>query len=433
MICKKCGHELEGNNKFCVFCGEPIVKEVETLTSVKKDIHVCENCGAELKSDNLFCGMCGHKSNVENESFNVVDNTQRPRDEVDDVVDYIKKEMAEENNESQRIVVEQPKEVPVNDIDFDDDDDDVIEEIEEVKNKESKPVVKRWWFWLIIGIVILIGAGVMLFFNFQYNNAKSEAITAVEQYNVAAQEYNDKVANFNDAIIPAYQEVSKLDSEIAAAQKALDNKDEALDETLRTDLQAYVDSCNKNKMQVPEPLDYVQELPKPGDNLSKEDYEKAKADADEAMSKIGVVEDVSKMEKPNYEIAINSLRQMTAALTKSIEANKIIGNPDSEVITEKIKTLPSVVSVDKLASDNDRFKKAGVKEILAINLDGEDSPCAYVEIYDTKENATKNFSDIDDSGELSKQLGSIVISIADDRSADNQEFLLGVFEECILG
>ena len=61
MKCKKCGHELVENAKFCKYCGSPI-KHIDSIEPKK-----CPRCGSDLKKGNKFCTQCGLK---------IVDNIQ---------------------------------------------------------------------------------------------------------------------------------------------------------------------------------------------------------------------------------------------------------------------------------------------------------------------------------------------------------------------
>ena len=51
-ICPKCGREVEGEARFCRFCGQDLQAEVK-LT--------CPNCGHEYEKGMKFCGRCGQR------------------------------------------------------------------------------------------------------------------------------------------------------------------------------------------------------------------------------------------------------------------------------------------------------------------------------------------------------------------------------------
>ena len=50
MQCKKCGMELRENAKFCLECGEKVIKELK-----------CKQCGNILVPNSKFCDECGTK------------------------------------------------------------------------------------------------------------------------------------------------------------------------------------------------------------------------------------------------------------------------------------------------------------------------------------------------------------------------------------
>ncbi len=52
MFCKKCGAEVNENDKFCCNCG----KEVTAAEN-----NICRKCGAELEETDKFCCNCGEK------------------------------------------------------------------------------------------------------------------------------------------------------------------------------------------------------------------------------------------------------------------------------------------------------------------------------------------------------------------------------------
>lgn len=55
MICNTCGTNNKEENKFCINCGEELVK---TESSSGNN---CPNCGTENNEDNKFCISCGHQ------------------------------------------------------------------------------------------------------------------------------------------------------------------------------------------------------------------------------------------------------------------------------------------------------------------------------------------------------------------------------------
>lgn len=55
MICKKCGTQNAGENKYCTNCGDELVKE----NQMQKNI--CGSCGSENNPTNKFCIECGEK------------------------------------------------------------------------------------------------------------------------------------------------------------------------------------------------------------------------------------------------------------------------------------------------------------------------------------------------------------------------------------
>lgn len=54
MYCTKCGKEISDGNRFCGFCGNPILPPPQKL--------VCSACGRELGAGMIFCSYCGTKA-----------------------------------------------------------------------------------------------------------------------------------------------------------------------------------------------------------------------------------------------------------------------------------------------------------------------------------------------------------------------------------
>lgn len=53
MVCPECGKELNGNEKFCNYCGK----------NLDKKINFCNNCGKKLIGNEKFCDSCGKNLN----------------------------------------------------------------------------------------------------------------------------------------------------------------------------------------------------------------------------------------------------------------------------------------------------------------------------------------------------------------------------------
>lgn len=55
IICKKCGTELEDNQRFCPNCGVSITQMNE---------NVCDNCGSKMSKSQSYCPVCGKRKTV---------------------------------------------------------------------------------------------------------------------------------------------------------------------------------------------------------------------------------------------------------------------------------------------------------------------------------------------------------------------------------
>lgn len=58
VICSKCKSQVDKGTKFCLFCGNDISVQAESVKN-------CVKCGAALESDTKFCSNCGANQNVE--------------------------------------------------------------------------------------------------------------------------------------------------------------------------------------------------------------------------------------------------------------------------------------------------------------------------------------------------------------------------------
>ena len=66
MKCNECGRIIDGNMKFCKYCGASI-DGMHMLPS--SNGQVCKRCGAFIKNGNTFCTQCGMSidGHIENE------------------------------------------------------------------------------------------------------------------------------------------------------------------------------------------------------------------------------------------------------------------------------------------------------------------------------------------------------------------------------
>lgn len=57
MRCSSCGKKLKDNQKFCIYCGAPVIPAAAPAS--KKGKIKCPYCRAKVSADNLFCTSCG--------------------------------------------------------------------------------------------------------------------------------------------------------------------------------------------------------------------------------------------------------------------------------------------------------------------------------------------------------------------------------------
>lgn len=64
-ICNNCGKKVDGESKFCIYCGSKLDRKEEAeeavSDAVNDEIQKCGNCGAPLEKDAVFCTECGTK------------------------------------------------------------------------------------------------------------------------------------------------------------------------------------------------------------------------------------------------------------------------------------------------------------------------------------------------------------------------------------
>ena len=128
-ICTSCGAQVPEGSKFCPECGSEI-----------RDL--CPNCGAPL-TGTKFCPECGHKLDIQIENnedvnlFEEVKKTEEPEPVYRTVQQPPKQAQTRVNSSA-------PFEV-----------DPVRTESAFSTGKVKKPFYKKWWFWLIIGVILL--------------------------------------------------------------------------------------------------------------------------------------------------------------------------------------------------------------------------------------------------------------------------------------
>lgn len=128
-ICTSCGAQVPEGSRFCPECGSEI-----------KDL--CPNCGAPI-TGTKFCPECGHKLDIQIENgddgnlFEEVEKTEEP-EPVYRTVQQPSKQTQPRGNSSTPFEVEPAK-----------------TESAFSTAKVKKPFYKKWWFWLIVGVVLL--------------------------------------------------------------------------------------------------------------------------------------------------------------------------------------------------------------------------------------------------------------------------------------
>lgn len=175
-----------------------------------------------------------------------------------------------------------------------------------------------------------------------------------EKYEKALDIYNDLGNKYKDVkkrseecqnlinAIKAFDAASKkvkemnnqIDSEISMAETLVNNKDIALDESLRTTLETKISTTKEAKYDIPK-------RPKALDDIMK------------TTEQLNLI---------NYDNVISELKLSCEALDKSIKQYALVNNPKDTYITECLSKVDNIIDISAVTEENDpngNLNKAG--------------------------------------------------------------------------
>ena len=179
-ICTSCGAQVPEGSRFCPECGTEI-----------KDL--CPKCGAPI-TGTKFCPECGQKLDIQH-------------DVIDDV-NHLEENTATQNPEPIYRTVQQPSKESQTCTDS-----STPFEVDPVRTegafntaKVKKPFYKRWWFWLIIGVVLLFA-----FAGGSGSSTNSTSVTKDPASTTAVSKTDKKVSEANKKEEDEVKETEKED------------------------------------------------------------------------------------------------------------------------------------------------------------------------------------------------------------------------------
>ncbi|MCT0027915.1 EbhA [Lactococcus lactis] len=156
-------------------------------------------------------------------------------------------------------------------------------------------------------IVILVGIGFGYFFGI-------------------AKPHKEAVNNFNSTYRPIEDKNKSLDKIIKNAEKNLANNELPLDNSTKTNLEKILKKSQNDKIKVPEIPNKTSDINKSIKSLPK---------------------------KVDYSINERELKLALSNFKESINKNKLVTNPTSDFVIEKLKSLPTVTGVQAVTETND--------------------------------------------------------------------------------
>ncbi len=266
--------------------------------------------------------------------------------------------------------------------------------------KEKTSILKKWWFWVCIVLIVCLIGGVLYF-------------TTIKPYNLAVKEYNQVVAIVNE-------KNKELDENIQKIEQLIDTNEKVIDENIITNAKDVIKKAGAEKVIV-----------------------------DKRPSKTNEIKEATQKYStpPDYTENIKSLNDIYNAYTKSIKQYKQLTNPAEAFIIQRLKTIDEVLDVRAVTEDNDpngKLNKAGgytatvyfsSKNVNQNNVFGDNlidkgtNAGGAVEVYANEEDAKKRqeYLSAFDGSVLSSGthtiVGTVLIRTSDELSASKQKEL----------
>lgn len=163
MKCRFCGNEIEDGSLFCGYCGKEQPK-----------VKYCIQCGHEIDADAEFCCYCGGKQTI-------ADNIEESVAQVESISET--KDSSQEDVPYPDVPVEsEPQTYPVEEVDS-------ISSEEDNNDMASSPNnSKKTTILSIVGIILLIGVGVLLFNKYSGNEVEANLVESEDVDTAAVEE-----------------------------------------------------------------------------------------------------------------------------------------------------------------------------------------------------------------------------------------------------
>lgn len=266
--------------------------------------------------------------------------------------------------------------------------------------KEKTSILKKWWFWICIVLIVCVIGGILYF-------------TTIKPYNFAVKEYNQVVNIINE-------KNKELDKNIQKIEQLIDSNEKVIDENIVANAKDIIKKAGADKTIV-----------------------------DKRPTKTNEIKEATKKYStpPDYTENIKSLNDIYNAYTTSIKQYKQLTNPSKDFIIKRLKTIDEVSDARAVTEDNDpngQLNKAGgytatvyfsSKNVNQNNIFGNNlidkgtNAGGAIEVYANEEDAKKrqDYLSAFDGSVLSSGthtiIGTVLIRTSDELSASKQKAL----------
>lgn len=224
-----------------------------------------------------------------------------------------------------------------------------IKNIRVIKDGGGEKMKKRL---MCVGLVLMMSLSLTACKSNDYKNAvklqeTSDYVAALEVYKTIGEDYKDvsnrisecesyvtAINDFHRAVESVKSKNTDLDAAVSNADTLVNNKDTALDETLRSALETSISDTKAVKCDIPEMPSALEKIEAKTEEFKKIDYTDALAKLDMAYK----------------------------TLDKSIKQYALVNNPKASYIIECLGKVTNVVNISAVTEDNDpngHLNKAG--------------------------------------------------------------------------